>query len=147
MPMEPVPVLIDYDMYLHLMRGVNPAVKTEIIRQIKNRYLYFTTIQGIQQLISLNEEGDLIINEKLLFQIISQSDNAIDAEKLQLYKEAITKSLIKYINILNGCGATIQIAISKNDSFSYEIIDCEPVLFAEIMEYLEKTKASGSVLS
>lgn len=48
---------------------------------------------------SISENGDLIINEQLVFQVISLSHTAIDVEKIQSYKEEITKSLSKYITV------------------------------------------------
>ena len=59
--MEAVPVLIDYSMYQDLMLGVNPYVKQEIIHQIKDGKLYFTTIQEIEYPMGVNEDGELII--------------------------------------------------------------------------------------
>ncbi|HMG82634.1 MAG TPA: hypothetical protein VK559_06340 [Ferruginibacter sp.] len=138
--MEAVPVLIDYGVYQDLITGVNPTMKIEIIKQIKSGKLFFTTIQGRQQPMSVSEEGDLVVNEKLIFQVICLNDD-IDVEKIQLYKEEITTSLAKYINVLNACGATIQITVSQDgENLSYAILDCEPVLFAEIMAQLNSKR-------
>jgi hypothetical protein len=59
--MEAVPVLIDYSMYQDLIQGVYPDVKEEIIHQIKDGKLYFTTIQEIEYPMGVNEDGELLI--------------------------------------------------------------------------------------
>src|ERR1700728_3440933 len=95
-------VLIDYNMYQELMAGVNPDITNEIVRQIKEGTLFFTTVQGQQLSMSVDIDGDLIVNEKLIFQIISLSSANINVEKMELYKNKITNSLSKYITVLNG---------------------------------------------
>jgi hypothetical protein len=59
--METVPVLIDYSMYHDLISGMNSEAKDEIIRQIKEGKLYFTTIQEIEYPIDVNKDNQLVI--------------------------------------------------------------------------------------
>jgi hypothetical protein len=59
--MEAVPVLIDYSMYHDLISGMKSEVKDEIIRQIKEGKLYFTTVQEIEYPIDVNESNELVI--------------------------------------------------------------------------------------
>jgi hypothetical protein len=59
--MEAVPVLIDHNMYHDLISGINAEAKDEIVRQIKEGKLYFTTVQEIEYPIDVNENNQLVI--------------------------------------------------------------------------------------